>query len=150
VEEAGGELEDVLAAAAGDRLVSYSRELRPSTEAEKAGIAEIFEMAGPYRPFELRPGAVPGCPECAHHNNHVFSSWFYGVAWDLTFVVMWPSESLAWVGCLTLRQRCQPNREESSEHTDCEAAGGPSGIAESAGAGSWSVVCLHEEQHHRA
>lgn len=101
LDEADGDFEEILARAAGDRLGAYSRTLRPSTAAEREKIAGIFGLAGRYRAFQLKPGTVPGCQICAAHNNHVFSTWFYGVAWDWTFVVIWPEECLAWVGCLT-------------------------------------------------
>lgn len=101
LDEAEGDFEEILSAAAGDRLGAYSRTLRPSTAAEREEIARIFGLAGRYRAFQLEPGTVRGCQVCAAHNNHVFSTWFYGVAWDWTLVLIWPEERLAWVGCLT-------------------------------------------------
>jgi hypothetical protein len=99
---AEGEFERTLAAAANDHLGAYSRELRDSTPQEADQVRPVFEPLGPYRAFQLVPGHQPGCAECAHHhNNHVFSSWFYGVAWDWCFLLSWPKERRVWAGCLS-------------------------------------------------
>ncbi|MES1242177.1 MAG: hypothetical protein ABUT39_11205 [Acidobacteriota bacterium] len=98
---AGGEFENLLASAANDHLGAYSHELRDSTPTEAARIRAIFEQLGPYCAFQLMPGGRPGCGDCRHHNNHLFSTWFYGVAWDWCFVLTWPGSHKAWVACLT-------------------------------------------------
>jgi hypothetical protein len=99
---ADGEFENVLASAANDHLGAYSRWLRDSTPEEAAAVRVIFEQLGPYCAFQLTPGQHPGCEFCRrHHNSHVFSNWFYGVAWDWCFVLTWPESHKAWVGCLT-------------------------------------------------
>ncbi|MCP5120205.1 MAG: hypothetical protein GY953_56130 [bacterium] len=96
-----GELENVLAAAANDHLGAYSGHLRDARPAEAAGIRTIFENLGSYQAFQLLPGEVQQCSICAEYNNHLFTNWFYGVAWDWCFVVTWPRRHRAWVGCLT-------------------------------------------------
>jgi len=98
---AEGDFENVLAAAANNHLGAYSSHLGDSTPAEVGRVRAVFEPLGPYRAFQLLPGATPGCDLCAHHANHVFSSWFYGVAWDWCFVLTWPKAHQAWIGCLT-------------------------------------------------
>jgi hypothetical protein len=101
VKAAADEFENILARAAGDHLGAYSQLLHEATAAEKDEIAELFGCMGQYRAFELQPGKNPGCPTCGSHNNHLFSSWFFGVAWDWCLFVLWPRWNLLWVGCLT-------------------------------------------------
>lgn len=98
---AAGEFENVLAAAAGDHMGAYSPELRDATAAERQEIAELFGSAGTCQPYSLVPGSVPGCQKCRDYNNHVFSTWFYCVAWDYCLLAAWPERDLLWVGCLT-------------------------------------------------
>jgi hypothetical protein len=98
---ADGSFEQVLARAAADQLGAYSRRLTPATPAQVSKIQALFGSLGRYRAFELNPGAVAGCPTCKHHNNHLFTSWFYGVVWDWVFCVRWIGSSLTWMGCLS-------------------------------------------------
>lgn len=98
---AEGELEQVLARAAADRLGAYSSSLAEARPAEVEEIRMLFSAAGRYRPFELRSGAIPGCEGCREWGSHLFSSWFYGVAWDWCFCVLWEESDLVWLGCLT-------------------------------------------------
>jgi hypothetical protein len=98
---ADGSLEQILARAAADQLGAYSRSLAPATSAQVSKIKSLFGSLGPYRAYELNPGAVSGCPTCKHHNNHLFTSWFYGVAWDWVFCVRWTGSPLIWIGCLS-------------------------------------------------
>jgi hypothetical protein len=101
VDAVGGEFENILARAAGDHLGAYSQQLRDATAAEKQEIKELFGCIGEYSAYELLPGNLPGCPACRNNNNHLFSSWFFGVAWDWCLFVVWPRRNLFWVGCLT-------------------------------------------------
>ena len=101
VEMAQHEFANTLARAAGDRLGAYSRDLHDATPSELQRIEDLFGKNGPFVAFQLLPGNHPGCKQCAHHNNHLFSSWFYGVAWDWCFVLSWPESHRAWIGCLT-------------------------------------------------
>ena len=101
VDSAAGEFENILAQAAGDHLGAYSQQLRDATAVEKQAIQELFACIGEYRAYHLLPGNVPGCPTCRDHNNHLFSSWFFGVAWDWCLFAVWPRRNLFWVGCLT-------------------------------------------------
>jgi hypothetical protein len=96
-----GSFEDILASAANDHAGAYSRDLRNATPPEKASIAETFSSIGDYHAYHLRPGSTPGCPMCREHNNHAFTTWFYGVAWDWCLLAAWPERRLFWMGCLT-------------------------------------------------
>ncbi|HEX5720045.1 MAG TPA: hypothetical protein VF179_28070, partial [Thermoanaerobaculia bacterium] len=95
------EFENVLASAAGDRLGAYSRDLRDSNAREKEAIRQLFGGAGSYFAYQLLPGEASDCAECRHHNNHLFTTWFYGVAWDWCLFASWPDRKLLWMGCLT-------------------------------------------------
>lgn len=98
---ADGAFEQVLARAAAAQLGAYSRILSDATPAQIGEIQVLFGSLGPYRAFELNPGSVAGCPTCKEYNNHLFTSWFYGVAWDWLFCVRWTKRSLTWIGCLS-------------------------------------------------
>jgi hypothetical protein len=95
VAAASDEFENTLARAASDHLGAYSRNLREATAGEIQEIKDLFGSIGQYRAYELLPGSV------GDHNNHLFSSWFYGVAWDWCLFALWPRRNLLWVGCLT-------------------------------------------------
>lgn len=95
VAAAAGEFENILARAASDHLGAYSRDLRDATAAEMQEIKDLFGYIGEYCPYELFPGSG------GHYNNHLFSSWFFGVAWDWCLFALWPRCNLLWVGCLT-------------------------------------------------
>lgn len=99
--ELTSDFENVLAAAATDHLGAYSRDMRPATAQECAEVAELFRGAGEYVAYQLLPGNVPGCPVCSKFNNHLFSTWFDGVAWDWCLLSAWPDRNLFWLGCLT-------------------------------------------------
>jgi len=101
VDATSGEFENILARAAGNRLGAYSQQLRDATAAEKKVIRELFASIGEYCTYELLPGNVSECPVCRKHNNHLFSSWFFDVAWDWCLFAEWPRRNLLWVGCLT-------------------------------------------------
>ena len=73
----------------------FTRNLRNATGDEIQEIKDLFGSIGQYRAYELLPGSV------GHHNNHLFSSWFFGVAWDWCLLALWPRRNLLWVGCLT-------------------------------------------------
>ena len=98
---ADGAFEQVLARAAADQLGAYSRIVSQPTAAQVSQIGGLFGSLGPYRAFELNPGAVSACKTCKHHNNHLFTSWFYGVAWDWLFCVRWTESPFIWIGCLS-------------------------------------------------
>ncbi len=101
VEDAAGEFENVLAAAAGDHLGAYSREDRDATEEEKERIVQLFRQAGPYLSFSWTFGDEPGCEVCQEYGGVLFTDWFYGVAWDWMLLAVWPEAQLLWMGCLT-------------------------------------------------
>ncbi|MGA2498169.1 MAG: hypothetical protein ABSH20_10530 [Tepidisphaeraceae bacterium] len=97
----GTGFESTLAVAADDHLGAYSRDLRGPTATEVSQIRATFSSVGEYTAFELRPGNLAGCALCRNQNSHLFTNWFYGVAWDWCFVLTWASQKIAWVGCLT-------------------------------------------------
>ena len=94
-----GAVESLLAQAAADRLGPYSRRSPPESKRERQAVEKLFAKVGAYEALELQPGSVEGCPKCRSHENNLFSTWFYGVAWDWCFVVLWPDRHLA---CLIL------------------------------------------------
>src|SRR5207249_1348749 len=100
IPDASGELENLLARAAGDHLGAYATNLRDATTKEKQEIGELFSQAGPYLAYQVQPGNVSGCRKCGH-NSHAFSSWYFGVAWDWCLLATWPKRNLLWMGCLT-------------------------------------------------
>ena len=101
VAPAADQFEDILAAAAGDHLGAYSETLRPAAEHERAEVRRRFAQAGSYLAYELRPGEQPGCRGCEYYRNHVFTNWFYEVAWDWCLLTAWPQRRVLWMGCLT-------------------------------------------------
>ena len=101
IEPAAGAFENVLACAAGDHLGAYSWHLRDATAAERRSILALFGRVGEYLAYELSPGSVPECETCRDHTNHLFSTWFFGVAWDWCLFAIWPQRNLFWMGCLT-------------------------------------------------
>jgi hypothetical protein len=98
---ASDEFENILASAAGNHLGAYSRVVRAANAAEKEEIKDLFGCVGSYCAFQLVAGNDPSCSACRHHNNHLFSTWFYGVAWDWCLFASWPRHGLFWMGCLT-------------------------------------------------
>jgi hypothetical protein len=101
VERRDHEFESVLARAAADRLGAYSREFSDVSQGECHNVGEMFRVLGPFAAFELLPGRSSDCQGCSEYNNHLFTNWFFGVAWDWCFVVLWEGSALAWVGLLT-------------------------------------------------
>ncbi len=91
----------VLARAATDRLGAYSRELIDAPPSEVEAVRRTFGPVFPYSVFSLEPGSAAGCLACKSHNNQLFTSWFYGVAWDWCFCLLPHGTTTGWVGCLT-------------------------------------------------
>ncbi|MHB0959629.1 MAG: hypothetical protein ACYC0X_29450 [Pirellulaceae bacterium] len=89
---------DTIARAANDHLGAYSRALRPSTFEERQAVAALFGSIGDFVAFGIGPGADAECNVCQQYNHQLFSSWFFGVAWDFTFFVTWPKLGLLWMG----------------------------------------------------
>jgi hypothetical protein len=98
---AADEFENVLARASGNHLGAYSQSLRDATAHEKQAIKDMFGRMDEYAAYQLLPGSVAGCTACRYHNNHLFSTWFFDVAWDWCLFALWPRRNLLWVGCLT-------------------------------------------------
>lgn len=97
----GGAFEQTLARAAADRLGAYSRDLSEATPAQVREVHDLFGSLGAYSAYELVRGEVAECAGCARYDSILFTNWFYDVAWDWCFCLIWESKSLAWVGCLT-------------------------------------------------
>ena len=98
---AGDTFERTLARAAADRLGAYSRILADAPPEQIRDVEKLFQGPGPYVPFELLPGEVEGCLECRGHNAHLVSDWFYGVAWDWCYCVIWEAPRLVGLLCMT-------------------------------------------------
>lgn len=98
---AKGQFLDTMARAANDRLGAYSRSLSASTSVERGVIESLFSRLGHFYAFTTTPGSQDGCEICARHNSHLFSNWFFDVAWDFTFFVTWPDVETLWMGCLS-------------------------------------------------
>jgi hypothetical protein len=98
---AGGAFERTVARAAADRLGAYSRILADAAPDQIREVEKVFQALGAYVPFELLPGEVEGCVECRGHNAHLFSDWFYGVAWDWCYCVIWEERRLVGLLCMT-------------------------------------------------
>jgi hypothetical protein len=98
---ANGAFEQTLARGAADRLGAYSRSLAEATASEVEEVRAIFSAQGVYAPFELRSGDVSGCSTCQERNGHLFSDWFYAVAWDWCFCVICEDRKMALVWCMT-------------------------------------------------
>jgi hypothetical protein len=92
---------NTLSKAANDHLGAYSHNLRAASLREQQKIESLFSSIGDFLAYELLPGENKDCQLCRNHNNHLFSSWFYEVAWDWCFFVAWPSRKILWIGCLT-------------------------------------------------
>lgn len=97
----GSSFLDTMACASLDRLGAYSRDLTPSSDYERGPIHKLFSSIGPYSAYTIHPGSQTDCDVCQHHNSHLFTNWFFDVAWDFTFLVTWPLTSQFWMGCLT-------------------------------------------------
>lgn len=65
----------------------------PMLYSEREQIGVLFGLD--FVAFELRP------KDGEHHNAHLFSSWFYGTAWDWCFIVIWPTTHRIWMLCLS-------------------------------------------------
>jgi hypothetical protein len=95
------DFDGILARAATDRLGAYSRELVDAPASAWMAVRRILGPVFPFSVFSLQPGDVTTCPVCAKYNNHLFTNWFYGVAWDWCFCLLSHEAPTAWVGCLT-------------------------------------------------
>ena len=94
-------LENTLSAAANDNAGAYSKTLREATNAEKRKIEFQFKQLGDFHQFELLPSGWRNCTKCAQYDGHLFTNWFFGVAWDWCLVATWPTSRTMWIGCLT-------------------------------------------------
>jgi hypothetical protein len=97
---AGEEFEGELARASLDRAGAYSRSLQPASTEEARIVSEMFGALGRYEVAKLAAQPVPGCPTCGW-DSHLFSNWFFGVAWDWCYVVLWREGHTAAIVCMT-------------------------------------------------
>ena len=70
-------------------------------EALLTGVTMLSSRLGHFYAFTTVPGSQDGCDICANLNSHLFSNWFFDVAWDFTFFVTWPDARTLWMGCLS-------------------------------------------------
>jgi hypothetical protein len=70
-----------------DRAGAYSPSHHEASIAERRTVEELFGALGEYEVAKLALHEAPGCPTCGW-NAHLFSSWFFGVAWDWCYVVL--------------------------------------------------------------
>lgn len=98
---ADDEFEHALAGAAADRTGAYARCSYQTTPGERQAVHDLFCLAGDYATFHFVQGNVPGCAVCGQYNGQLFTTWFYGVAWDWCLMAAWPARDLFWLGCLT-------------------------------------------------
>jgi hypothetical protein len=97
----GGTFERTLARATADSLGAHSRIRADALPEQIRDVQKRFQGPGPYVPFELLPGEVNGCLACRGHNAHLFSDWFFGVAWDWCYCVIWEARRLVGILCMT-------------------------------------------------
>jgi hypothetical protein len=95
------DLEATLARACGNRLGAYSPMYTEPDLAYDEMVQRAFSSVSPFVAFQLQPGSVAGCPTCSEHGSHLFTNWFYGVAWDWCFCLFPRDRPFVWVGCLT-------------------------------------------------
>ncbi len=60
-----------------------------------------FRLLGDFAAYSIFPGNDPDCDECKQYNHQVYSNWFFDVAWDYTYFVVWPDSKIVWVGCFS-------------------------------------------------
>ena len=96
-----GRLEKTLASIANNSLGAYSRHCRDASVEDCAKVTRTFSSIGEFLSWQLRPGTVEGCPVCQDYNSELFTTWYYGVAWDWCFIATWPERKTLWLGCLT-------------------------------------------------
>jgi hypothetical protein len=101
LEPAAGSFENILARAVADRLGAYSHSLAEATRNEMNAVRDLFNGPGSYVSFELLPGEVAECATCQAHNGHLFSDWFYAVAWDWCHCIIWETRKLALLWCMS-------------------------------------------------
>lgn len=101
IEESTNQFLDTMARAENHRLGAYSRDLHSSTARERERITQVFGELGAFTAFDITPGKQDGCEICKQYNHHLFTNWFFDVAWDFTYFVTWPKRDIVWMGCLT-------------------------------------------------
>lgn len=101
IREGTGEFINTMARAAFDHLGAYSRELIDATPEQREYTRKSFSRLGHFTAYSIFPGTKADCSVCQQHDQHLFSNWFHGVAWDFTYFVLYPTRNIIWIGCLT-------------------------------------------------
>jgi hypothetical protein len=94
------DFEKELARASLDRAGAYSRSLQQASAEEAREVSELFGTLGCYEVGQLVAQQAPGCPTCGWE-AHLFTNWFFGVAWDWCYVVLWREARVAAIVCMT-------------------------------------------------
>lgn len=101
IHECTDEFVDTFARAIFDHLGAYSRDLRHSTVIESGYVQRLLLPLGDFVAYSLSPGTRADCPECQRYNHQLFTNWFFDVAWDFTYFVVWPDRKTVCVYCLS-------------------------------------------------
>lgn len=92
---------DTFARGVFDHLGAYSRDLRQSMHDEREYVRHAFSPLGDFAAYSIFPGDHGDCADCKRYNHQLFSNWFFDVAWDYTYFVVWPDSRIVWLGCFT-------------------------------------------------
>ncbi len=101
IRECTDEFLDSFARGVFDHLGAYSRDLRESTADERGYVRQTFSALGEFMAYSIFPGNHPDCADCKQYNHQLFSNWFFDVAWDYTYFVVWPDSRIVWLGCFS-------------------------------------------------
>ncbi|PHR88853.1 MAG: hypothetical protein COA78_36165 [Blastopirellula sp.] len=83
------EVLDILARGRLNKLGAYSTSHQEPSRQEKDRIDALLSAKGPYKSYSLWQGDDPTCAVCSQYNNHLFSNFFYEVAWDWCIQIVW-------------------------------------------------------------
>lgn len=101
IRECTDEFVDTFARGVFDHLGAYSRDLRESNTNERGFVRKTFSLLGDFVAYSIFPGNDPDCDDCKQYNHQLYSNWFFDVAWDFTYFVVWPDSKIVWVGCFS-------------------------------------------------
>jgi hypothetical protein len=101
IRECTDEFVDTFARGVFDHLGAYSRDLRESNTNERGFVRKTFSLLGDFVAYSIFPGNAPNCDDCKQYNHQLYSNWFFDVAWDFTYFVIWPDSKIVWVGCFS-------------------------------------------------
>jgi hypothetical protein len=92
---------DTFAQAAFDLLGAYSRVHRRSTVEEREYIETLLSPLGRFEAYSIFAGTEENCHVCRQYDHWLFTNWFYDVAWDFAYFIVWPDRKIVCVCCLT-------------------------------------------------